>query len=243
LDLRCSLRRTHRLGIDDEMSIGERQLAIGVHLVLPSELDLSGSRGCNVFLIRLEAGTEGRSFPIDARRQRGQELNEVDLPSIGLEEARSLFHELSVFGKIDSPDEREHDSRDRWIGSSFAKQQLPHAIDYAAELRCSPAEQGCDGIRCEVVVKELVPQPLGEDVPDSRLAGRWRSKDDHEIRHAGCLGAQRINSGAPLFGVAWSACWAALDKTVSPCKRLNAGRQAIRIFIVLCVKFIQPFGT
>jgi hypothetical protein len=63
LDLRCCLRRTHRLGIDDEMRIGERQLAIGVHFVPLSELDLSGSRGWNVFLIRLEAGTEGRSLP------------------------------------------------------------------------------------------------------------------------------------------------------------------------------------
>ena len=74
LDFRCCLRRTHRLGIDDEMRIGERQLAIGVHFVLLSELDRSGSRGCNIFLMWLEAGTDGCSFPIDARLQRGQEL-------------------------------------------------------------------------------------------------------------------------------------------------------------------------
>ena len=56
------------------MRISERQRAIGVHFVLPSELDLSDSRGCNVFLIWLEAGTEGRSFPVDTRFEGGQEL-------------------------------------------------------------------------------------------------------------------------------------------------------------------------
>src|ERR1044071_4023284 len=103
------------------MRISERQRAIGVHFVLPSELDLSDSRGCNVFLIWLEAGTEGRSFPVDTRFEGGQELDEIDLTSIGLEEARSHFHELNVFGKIDSPNISEHDSGDRWIDSSFAK--------------------------------------------------------------------------------------------------------------------------